>query len=66
LPPTVRPEDGSPFYHEKAATQDWPGYSGKLSEISRARGEKLVDAATKRLEALIEYWLKNEGKAGNW
>ncbi len=66
LPPTVRPEDGFPFYHEKAATQDWPGYSGKLSEISRERGEKLVDAATKRLEALIEHWLKNEGKAGNW
>ena len=29
-------------------------------------GEKLVDAATKRLESLIDYWLKNEGKAGNW
>ncbi|MBI1760116.1 MAG: creatininase family protein [Acidobacteria bacterium] len=66
LPPTPRPEDGTPYYHEKAATEDWPGYSGKLSEISRARGEKLVEAATKRLEALIEHWLKNEKKAGNW
>lgn len=66
LPPTVRPEDGFPYYHEKADVSDWPGYSGKLSEISRDKGEKLVDTATKRLEALLEYWLKNESKAGNW
>jgi creatinine amidohydrolase len=66
LPPTPRPEDGFPYYHEKADTTDWPGYSGKLSEISRERGEKLIDTATKRLEALIEYWLKTGGKPGNW
>jgi hypothetical protein len=66
LPPTDRPEDGFPYYHEKADVQNWPGYSGKLSEISRAKGERLVDAATKRLEALIEHWLKSEKKAGNW
>lgn len=66
LPPTDRPEDGFPFYLEKAATKDWPAYSGKLSEISREKGERLVEAATKRLESLVEYWLKTGVKAGNW
>lgn len=66
LPPTPRPEDGTPYYHEKADVTDWPGYSGKLSEISRARGERLVNAAQQRLETLLDHWLKNGKKPGNW
>jgi creatinine amidohydrolase len=55
-----------PNYLEKHEGRNWPAYSGKLSEISKDRGEKLVAIATDKLAALAEEWLKDEGRPGNW
>jgi creatinine amidohydrolase len=55
-----------PYYLEKRSAESWPGYSGKLSEISRDKGERLVGIAVERLAALVTHWLKNESKPGSW
>lgn len=55
-----------PHYLEKHEGRNWPGYSGKLSEIDRGRGERLVTVATDKLAALVEEWLKDDGRPGGW
>jgi creatinine amidohydrolase len=55
-----------PHYLEKHEGRNWPAYSGKLSEISREKGEKLVAIATEKLAALAEEWLKDDGRPGSW
>ena len=55
-----------PHYLEKYEGRNWPGYSGKQSEISRERGMKLITLASDRLEALAEAWLKDAARPGSW
>ncbi len=55
-----------PYYLEKSDTTGWPGYSGKLSEISAERGEVLVDMAVQRIGDLVRAWLADESKPGSW
>ncbi len=66
LPTIEQMSDGFPYYLEKSKAEGWPGYSGKLSEISRDKGEKLVAIAVEKLAGLIESWLKNDSKPGSW
>ncbi|HXF05819.1 MAG TPA: creatininase family protein [Blastocatellia bacterium] len=58
--------EGVPFYLEKSQAENWPGYSGKLSEISREKGEKLVALAVEKLSTLIEEWIKKPTHPGSW
>ena len=55
-----------PHYLEKREGRGWPGYSGKLSEISRERGERLVKIAEDKLAALVEKWLQDQSRPGSW
>jgi creatinine amidohydrolase len=66
LPTIEQMADGFPYYLEKSQAEGWPGYSGKLSEISRDKGERLVKIAVDELAALVGNWLKNESKPGSW
>jgi creatinine amidohydrolase/Fe(II)-dependent formamide hydrolase-like protein len=65
--PTITPlAEDVPYYLEKSKADGWPGYSGKLSEISRDKGEKLVTIAVDKLATLVQAWLKNESSPGSW
>lgn len=55
-----------PYYLEKSQGRNWPGYSGKLSEISGAKGERLAAVALKRLENLVRRWLDDPDAPGSW
>lgn len=65
--PAITPlADGVPYYLEKSQAEGWPGYSGKLSEISREKGERLVALVVDRLFALIHEWVKKPAHPGSW
>ena len=66
LPPVATFTQAFPYYLEKSQAEGWPGYSGKLSEISREKGERLVQIAVERLESLVEAWLANPTAPGSW
>lgn len=66
LPASERATEEFSYYLEKKKADGWPGYSGKLSEISREKGEKLIEIAEGRIASLVENWLRNESKPGNW
>jgi creatinine amidohydrolase len=55
-----------PHYLEKYEGRNWPGYSGKQSEISREAGSKLIAIASDRLNLLVEAWLKDPARPGSW
>lgn len=55
-----------PVYLEKADVTGWPGYSGKLSEISAEKGQRLVEISLEKLAGFIAYWLENDKKPGSW
>ena len=76
-PDSVRPAQGPdlpaltghvdfPYYLEKGDVTGWPGYSGKLSEISAASGEKLVQLSARRLVKLVATWLRYPNRPGSW
>lgn len=58
--------DDFPYYLEKSHADGWPGYSGKLSEISAEKGEQLAQIAVDRLARLVETWLANPSAPGSW
>lgn len=64
--PAVQGQAGFPYYLEKSDVTGWPGYSGKLSEISAAKGEKLVRVAVDKIEVFVRNWLKDDKKPGSW
>ena len=66
LPPIQSFTEDFPYYLEKSRAEGWPGYSGKLSEISPEKGERLVQIALERLQQLVETWLANPAKPGSW
>lgn len=66
LPPVATFTQDFPYYLEQSQAEGWPGYSGKLSEISRQKGERLVHIALGRLESLVKTWLANPAAPGSW
>lgn len=66
LPALEAVSDDFPYYLEKSHAEGWPGYSGKLSEISAEKGERLVEIAEDRLARLVEKWLADPAAPGSW
>ncbi len=64
--PALAGQAAFPYYLEKSDTTGWPGYSGKLSEIDRGKGEVLAQLAVKRIQELVEKWLADDSKPGSW
>jgi creatinine amidohydrolase len=57
---------GAPYFLQKSATPDWPGYSGAVSEASSEKGKKVIQIAEQGIVKLIENWLKNPQAPGSW
>ena len=57
---------GPPFFLQKYAATDWPGYSGHVSEASEEKGKKLVQISEDGIVKLIENWLKHGDVPGSW
>jgi len=66
LPALSGISDGFPYYLEKSKGRNWPGYSGKLSEITASKGEKLVSIALDKLATLVRRWLADPEAPGSW
>ena len=64
--PALEPLSSVPYYLEKSDTAGWPGYSGKISEISAEKGQVLADLAVERIRELVRQWLENDSKPGSW
>jgi creatinine amidohydrolase len=68
-PDLLEPPDlsgGTPYFLQKSTAQDWPGYSGKVSEASAEKGRKLVKISEDGIVKLIENWLAHPEAAGSW
>src|ERR1041385_2238499 len=50
--------DGSPYFLQRSTTASWPGYSGKVSEASPEKGQRIVQMSEDRIVLLVENWLK--------
>jgi len=57
---------GFPYYLAKESSPAWPGYSGKVSEASPEKGQKIVELAAERIAGLMERWIMNAEIPGNW
>jgi creatinine amidohydrolase len=57
---------GPAYFLQKPTAQDWPGYSGKVSEASAEEGRKLVKISEDGIVKLIENWLAHPEAAGSW
>lgn len=66
LPAPPALSQGFPYYLEKAPGPNWPGYSGKVSEASREKGEKIIALATDRIVDLVKRWMANPEAPGAW
>lgn len=55
-----------PYYMDKSGAPGWQAYSGKLSEISRDKGEKLVQIVVNKIHDLVANWLEHDKEPGNW
>jgi creatinine amidohydrolase len=58
--------DGAPYFLQKSAAANWPGYSGHVSESSAEKGRRLVRISEDGIVKLIENWLKHEEVPGSW
>jgi creatinine amidohydrolase len=57
---------GPPYFLQKSAAKDWPGYSGHVSEASADKGRKLVQISEDAIVALIQNWLNHGDVPGSW
>jgi|SRR5689334_21135737 len=57
---------GSPYFLQKSAAKDWPGYSGHVSEASAEKGRKLVSISEDGIMKLVENWLAHGEVPGSW
>jgi creatinine amidohydrolase len=57
---------GPPYFLQKSTAQDWPGYSGTVSEASAEKGRKLVKISEDGIVKLIQNWLAHPEAAGSW
>lgn len=55
-----------PYYLEKSDVTGWPGYSGKLSEISAKSGERLVVVTVGKITDFVRKWLADDKAPGSW
>lgn len=63
-PPALSPV--MPYYLEKSTAKDWPGYSGKVSEVTPEKGRLLVQLAEDRLVQLVTNWFDHSDEPGSW
>lgn len=63
-PPDLSPV--MPYYLEKETAEDWPGYSGKVSEVTPEKGRRLVQLSEDRLVQLVKNWFGNSAEPGSW
>jgi creatinine amidohydrolase len=66
LPEPPDLSDGTPYFLQKSAAADWPGYSGRVNEASAEKGRKLVQLSEDGIMKLIENWLRNPDAPGSW
>ncbi|HUK26474.1 MAG TPA: creatininase family protein [Terriglobales bacterium] len=57
---------GPPYFLQKSRAENWPGYSGKISEASAEKGRRLVGISEDGIVKLVENWLKNPDAPGSW
>ncbi len=57
---------GPPYFLQKSTANDWPGYSGHVSEASEEKGKQLVQISEDGIVKLIENWLKHGDVPGSW
>lgn len=57
---------GPPYFLQKSAATDWPGYSGQVSEASAEKGRKLVQMAEDGILRLLDNWLSHAQAPGSW
>ena len=58
--------DGAPYFLQRSATASWPGYSGKVSEASPEKGQRIVQMSEDRIVTLVDNWLKHGEVPGRW
>jgi len=66
LPETPELSDGSPYFLQKSAAANWPGYSGQVSEASAEKGRIVVKMSEDGIVRLVENWLQNPTSPGSW
>lgn len=66
LPPPPDLSTEMPYYLEKASAEEWPGYSGKVSESSPDKGNKIVRMSEDRIVELVQNWMRNPAVPGSW
>ncbi len=57
---------GTPYFLQKSTAENWPGYSGHVSEVSPEKGRKLVKISEDAIVKLIETWLSHGEVPGSW
>jgi len=57
---------GPPYFLQKSAATDWPGYSGQVSEASAEKGRKVVQMAEDGILKLLANWLSHAEAPGSW
>jgi creatinine amidohydrolase len=57
---------GPPYVLQKSTAAGWPGYSGKISEASAEKGNKIVRISEDAIVKLVENWLQHDEVPGSW
>lgn len=57
---------GTPYFLQKSTATNWPGYSGRVSDASAAKGKELVRLSEEGIVKLVNNWLKHGDAAGSW
>jgi creatinine amidohydrolase len=57
---------GAPYLLQKSTAENWPGYSGRISEASAEKGHKLVKISEDGIVGLIQNWLLHSDVPGSW
>ena len=57
---------GPPYFLQKSTAAGWPGYSGKISEASAEKGNKIVRISEDAIVKLVENWLQHDEVPGSW
>src|ERR1700756_2088449 len=57
---------GPPYVLQKSTASGWPGYSGKISEASAEKGNKIVRISEDAIVKLVENWLQHDEVPGSW
>jgi creatinine amidohydrolase len=66
LPEPPDLSDGAPYFLQKSAATNWPGYSGHVTEASAEKGRKLVQSSEDGIVKLVENWLSRNEVPGSW